>query len=233
MDQDSQMLLRLEALIRAEVPGYEKLIKEESGLMKFLNFFAQIFNKDFMTRYITTAYPKVYYPRETIPQTRYVWKILTHEWVHLRNARHRTPVLHGFLYGLPQWLTLLALVSLGAIWGGPWWLLNLCWLLCLAPLPAYFRAREERSAYVTNMATNYWRYGSIMPSTREHLAKQFYESNYYFMWPFKKMVLRWMDEDAQKIIAGEYDNITPYKEIKELIEEIWPESKNLRNPPST
>ena len=228
------MLVRLEALVKAEVPGYEKQIKEESGLMKFYNFFAQLFNKRFMEGYITTAYPKVYYPRNLITNTRVVWKVLAHEWIHLRNARHHTLVVHGLLYGLPHWLALLALISLGAIWGGPWWLLNLCWLVCLAPLPAYFRAKEELSAYVTNMATNYWRYGSILPGTKDHLARQFYESSYYFMWPFKTTVHRWLDEEEAKILSGFYDTVTPYKEIKELIEEIWPETKNLtRERPST
>lgn len=224
--------MRLEALIKAEIPGYEKKIKEDSRLMKFLNFFAQIFNKEFMERYTTTAYPRVYFPRKLMVQTRFVWKILAHEWVHLRNARHSTPVLHGFLYGLPQWLTPLALLSLGAIWGGPWWLLNLCWLICLAPLPAYFRAKEELSAYVTDMAVNYWRYGSLTQHTKNWLGKQFYGSMYYFMWPFKGMVNKWFDEEEKKIHKGFYDNVTPYKEIKELIEDIWPETKNLtRNPP--
>lgn len=230
MDKDTEMLNRLEALVRAEIPDYERLIKEESGLMKFLNFFAQIFNDRFMTGYITTSYPKVYFPRAKMLNTRLVWKVTAHEWIHLREAKRMTVVLHSFLYGLPQWLTLLALLSLLAIWLGPWWLLNLCWLLCLAPLPAYFRAREERTAYVTNMAVNYWRYGSIHQATKDHLAKQFYSSFYYFMWPFKSQAIRWIEEDAQKIMAGGFDNETPYKEIRELIEEIWPESIAARRP---
>lgn len=222
MDKDSQMLMRLEALIRTEVPDYERKVKETSASMKFYFFFAKLFNPDFMTKYVTTAYPRVYFPKEIMLNTRTTWKILAHEWVHLRNAKRVTTVFHTFLYGLPHWLALLALCSLGALGGNLWWLLNLMWLVCIAPLPAYLRAREERSAYVTNLAINYWRYGSVLPSTKTWLAKQFYSSMYYFMWPFKSQVENWMDEEERKIIAGEYDDVSPYKELKELLEEIWP-----------
>jgi len=230
--QDELMLRRLEKAIVADIPGYERRVKEDSGLMKFYNFFVQAFNKTFMTQYITTAHPHVYFPRKTMENTRTVWKVLAHEWIHMHHAKKETVVLHSFLYGLPQWLTLLSLVSLGAIWGGPWWLLNLCWLICIAPLPAYFRAKEERSAYVTNMAVNYWRYGSITQYTKDWLGKQFYESSYYFMWPFKGAVNKWMDEEEENIVAGKYDDLAPYNEVRILIEEIWPESKKKRSRPS-
>jgi hypothetical protein len=232
MTPDERMLQRLEGRIVADIPGYERLVKEDSGLMKFNNFFVQLFNKEFMTRYITTAYPRVYFPRKLMENTRVVWKVLAHEWIHLHHAKNQTVVLHTFLYGLPQWLAILAIFSLGAIWGGPWWLLNLCWLICAAPFPAYFRAREERSAYVTNMAVNYWRHGSITQYTKDWLGKQFYESSYYFMWPFKDAVKKWMDDEERNIIAGKYDNLAPYDEVRILIEEIWPESKKTRSPPS-
>jgi hypothetical protein len=218
---DDQILARLEILIKQDIPGYERLVKQDSKFMKFLNFFVQIFNKQFMTRYVTTMYPKVYFPRDRNSDARGIWKVLAHEWYHLRSAKRETNILHSFLYGFPQWLTLLALLALLAIWFSNWWLLCLGWLICLAPLPAYFRAQEEFEAYRMSMAINYWRYGSIQPNSLNWLARQFYGSNYYFMWPFKTAVLKRLLKEVEEIHKGAYDAISPYKEVKELIEEIW------------
>lgn len=224
LDKDTQMLLAMERKILATVPGYARIIKQYSKFMWFLNFFVRIFNKDFMTRYTTTIHPKVYFPEEKMKDARAVWKTLAHEWVHMVHAEATPTWWYSLKYLFPHWLALLALMSLGAIWGGPWWLLNLCWLLCLAPLPAYLRSREEVSAYAMTMAVNYWRYGHVMPSTKERLVTHFTGSNYYFMWPFRKAVVRWLNTEEKKIVSGLYDNVAPYKDVKEMIENLWPKT---------
>lgn len=222
MEKNAQLLERMEEILQFDIPGYKRAVKEDSTRMKILNFFVKPFNDKFMKRFTTTWYPGVYAPRRIYENARFMWKILAHEWVHLLRAKKQTTLIHSALYGVPQILAALALLSLGAIWGSNWWLLNLLWLLMLAPLPAYFRAEEEYSGYTMSMAINYWRYGSVLPMTVEHLARNFYGPFYYFMWPFKKAVLRRFYEEAENIANGKYDDIRPYKDMKELIEEIWP-----------
>lgn len=213
-----EKLEKLEDYIREKIPKYSREIKEDSKWMKFLNFFARAFNDGFMTDYITTTYPKVYWPKESMRFTSSVFRTTCHEAVHLLNAKRQTVFLHTFLYGFPQWLTLLSLLSILAVWLGPWWLLNLCWLLCLAPIPAYFRMREEREAYVMSMAVSYWMHGSVSDYQVEWIAKQFYTSQYYFMWPFKKAIIKSLHKEKERMMAGKYQHKPIFAKVKEIIE---------------
>lgn len=219
MTRDDIILARVEGWIIGEInENYRLEVKQDSKLMKFLNFFVRIFNKRFMDGYITTFYPKVYFPADRLDYTRGVWKILTHEAVHLLRAKKQTPVLHGFLYGLPQWLALLALLSLVAIWASNWWLLCLLFLLCAAPLPAYFRYKEEMVAYRMSMFNNYVLHGSILDYQIDHIAGQFFKSNYYWMWAFKKAIYKRLQKEREDIMSGKYDTVYPYSKVKEIIE---------------
>ena len=219
MTTPKQKLDQLEEYIREFVPDYERKVKEESGLMKFLNFFARIFNDRFMDGYITTIYPKVYWPRGSERDANGVFWTTAHEAVHLLSAKNKTPFVHTFLYGFPQWLTLLAFLSLGAIWGGKLWLLNLLWLLCLAPLPAPFRTAEEKLAYTMSMAVYYWRWGNVPDAYVERLATQFYTAKYYFMWPFKKSIIKALHKEKDKIAEGKFDNDPLFARVKAILKE--------------
>ena len=228
MTRDDIILDQIEAWLRADVNEDLKLrVKEESKFMKFLNFFVQIFNKRFMTGYITTLGSSVYFPGDRFLYARGVWKVLTHEGYHLWSAKKKTMIGHGLLYALPQWLALLTLLSLLAIPFSGWWLLNLLWLLCLAPLPAYFRMREEMEAYVMSMCNNWWLHGSIRDDQVDHIAGKFLKGDYYWMWPFKKAIYKRLKKERLAIINGEYDNVYPYSRVREIIQgsediRFWP-----------
>ena len=94
--------LYLEQHIKSQIPKFELKDKKESRLM---NFFSKIlfFNKDFMTKYVTTIYPKVYVPE--LPWKLSNWNegssisamaTLAHEYVHLKD-RKRMGLLFNFL----------------------------------------------------------------------------------------------------------------------------------------
>lgn len=208
---------QIDDAIKADIKGYELVLKHESKLMAFINIFVKIFNERFMDHYTVTFAPKIYVPEKHVRSDMF-WKTLAHEWVHLVTARNNTTLINSFFYGLPQILAPLALVSLGAIWGSPWFLLNLLWLLCLAPIPAYFRMKEEMEAYAMSMACNYWRYGSITNTQIEWIAKHFTGPDYYFMWPFEGNVRDRLDTLAHKVQNGEFDNKHPFDKVKKIIE---------------
>lgn len=208
----------LDAAIAADIPGYEVVIKQNSKYMKTINVFAKLFNAAFMSRYTTTLYPKIYAPEQRVRSDTF-WKTKAHEWVHLVKAKKHTSLINSIFYGFPQTLAPLALLSLGAVWGSSWFLLNLLWLVFLAPIPAYFRMKEELEAYAMSMACNYWRYGSITNAQRVWIAEHFMSSDYYYMWPFEGDIHERVDAVSQKVILGDYDNKHPFDKVKRIIEE--------------
>lgn len=215
-----RVLDRVLTEIKKDIPKFEVVDKETSSFMKFLNFFLQVFNKTFLTSYYTTIAPKVYVPIGKLDlEASRAWVVMAHEWWHLRQAARLSFPIWAGRYLLPQILTPLALLSLLAIWLGPWWLLNLIWLVMAAPLPAYFRADEEMDAYTMTFCAEYWLTGKVSEYTIERKAEHFYKSNYYFMWPFKDAVLKRMHAEVGKIANGEYDNVFPYSKVKEIIDD--------------
>lgn len=220
MDLHTRILAQVVAAIHSDIEGFELRIKDDSKFMRTLNFFVRIFNQEFMSRYTTTISPVVYAPRDKLENNKAgMWRTLAHEWIHLREAQRLSGFVWGFRYLLPQSLAPLAFLSLLAIWWGPWWLLNLCWLILLAPLPAVFRAEEEFKAYTMSFAADYWYHGSVHEHTIEYTATNFYTGQYYFMRPFKKRVLARLHNEVAKIADGAYDNVFPYSEIKKIINE--------------
>jgi len=149
------------------------------------------------------------------------WKMLAHEWIHLHRAKKLTPFLHGFLFLFPQILAPLSLISIVAIWSSNWWLLNLAWLVCIAPLPSRFRAEDEFRGYTMSMAVEYWRYGTIPEKRIQEFSQMFTSSEYYYMWPFKTSVKNRLAKETRKIREGKYDKVFPYSEVKTLIEQTW------------
>lgn len=207
----------IDAAIKADIPKYKLIYKRDSSFMKLLDKFVKIFNGEFMTRYTTTIYPNIYAPEKRARSVTF-WKTKAHEWVHLVKAKKYTSFINSCFYMFPQSLAPLALVSVGAIWGSMWFLLNFGWLLCLAPIPAYFRMKEEMEAYAMSMACNYWRYGSIQQSQMEWLEDHFTSGDYYFMWPFKKNVEKRLETLAAEVISGSFDKKHPFDKVKAIIE---------------
>ncbi len=216
---------QLEKEIKRVIPKYELLIKENSKLMKFIGSII-FFNKEFMTRYTTTVYPKVYVTKQAFDNTWSCFATLTHEFVHLLHTKKKGTLWFSFLYSFPQILAPLALTSLLAIWFSNWWLLNLLWLVCAAPLPAYFRMKEELEAYTMTLLVSIEEYKDSFASEEAltkyqeedilRIAENFYGPNYYYMWPFKKDITRRLKKQRARILNGYYDHQYPYKFVKDL-----------------
>lgn len=203
--------------LKKDVPKYKLVPKEESSLMKALSVIL-FFNGRFMTGFTTVIYPNIYMPRNQIdPQA---WRTIAHEWIHLRRMKKATPFFFGIWYLLPHLLGLLALLSIFAIWFSKLWLLNLLWLLCAAPLPAVGRMWEELEAYTMSLACMYWTNGVVYEAYVDHIAKQFYGANYYFMWPFKNHIKKLLMRRIKRIADGEYDELYPYSFVKNAIDEV-------------
>jgi len=90
-------------------------------------------------------------------------------------------------------------------------------LLLAAPIPAYFRMKEELDGYTMSMAVNWWRTGFISATYIAWVAEQFTGPGYYFMWPFKRNIKNRLNKRAAHIKIGIYDDLYPYNKVKSLI----------------
>jgi hypothetical protein len=97
--------------ITREFPDFAVIPKEDSKLMLACYYLGlmRFWNPVFMTRYITTAFGKVYMPAELIG-TEVGADILRHELVHLRDAKKWGILfyLSYFLFPLPAFFTMRA-----------------------------------------------------------------------------------------------------------------------------
>jgi len=183
-------LLGMIDLCDAEVPGFELRFKDESDWMKFLNFFTQIFNKNFMKTFTTTSGTIVYAPsREYLIANQEVFaSILAHELVHMKDAQKEGNVSMFLRNAFPQILAVLAIPVFGAFWN-LWFLLSLVFLLALLPLPSPGRRDIEFRGYSMSMAIRYWTGGEFTNADYEFYASEFTGPSYYFMWPFRDDIM--------------------------------------------
>jgi hypothetical protein len=220
MSRDEAMLGEIKQLVANEIPGFSVEVKEKSGIMRTAAAAVWLFNRDFLTRYVTTWYPKVFVPAQLVTEPAEVWPVLCHELVHLKKAR-KSRLVHAVSYLFPACFAPLALLSIAAAGGDLWWLLNLCWLLFLLPLPAYFRMLEELEGYRMDLAVEYWTTGGVTNFTITRVAGQFTGPAYYYMWPFTQAIRRTLYHEVAEIRKGVYDSVPPYKQVKELIDRVW------------
>lgn len=204
-------------LCKAEIPDFEIRFKNESMWMKLLNVFAQIFNKDFMTKYTTTTGSTVYFPSEEAllrGQAMYA-ETLAHELVHMVERKKEGAVPNFLRYAFPQILAALAVFALFAFWS-PWFLLALVFLLALAPLPAPGRREIELNGYTMSLAVLFWVRGTIPDEAFEFYGKQFTTSAYYFMWPFEKDMMHRIKMRAQTIRTGAILKDPLYRKVHDV-----------------
>ena len=204
--QRTKVRLLLEEHVREKIPGFKIVEKSESLWMKILSKIL-FFTPDFMGRFVTTFYPKVYVPSKLRWESNNFSSIitLTHEYVHLFD-RKRLKLLFNFLYLSPQVFVVFALLY--PI--NPWCLL---FLLCLLPIPSPGRAWGEFRGYRMSMATYYWLSGERYNA--QFMAHQFTSSNYYWMFPFESFLKGAFDREYKKIVA---DDLSPeLREIKNVL----------------
>jgi len=196
--------------INEHISNFEVRKKSQSFVMKVLGSFL-FFNKGFMTRYITTIYPKIYVPDwwGRYKKNNYLeLGILMHEYVHLMD-RKRLGWFFNILYLSPQ---IFALFALGAFWN-LWFLL---FLLFLLPWPSPGRTWIEMRGYRMTIAFFYWtkrkKYDINM------IVGQFTGENYYYMFPFKKYLKMWFNKEFDKIKNNE---LSPeLVEAKKILERV-------------
>jgi hypothetical protein len=203
-------------LISLKIPGFEIGYKDENLVSKILGVLVWPFNRQYMTQYATTRYPKVFFPSRKWVEANYrlAWKVLAHEFVHLWD-RQQEGASFNVKYASPQMWAVTALIALIAIWVGPWGLLGLIPLLLLLPWPSPGRRDKELRGYTMSMALNHWRYGGeVRESTKNWIAKQFTGSFYYFMWPFHGSVYAMLDEASRDL---DDDNILDWKNAETFV----------------
>jgi len=193
--------------VKSQISGFEVVDKKGSRLMRLLSVIL-FFNKAFMTRYITTIYPKVYVPELPWNPDKPTARIATlaHEYVHMSD-RKRLGWLFNLLYLSPQ---IFAVFAIGAFFN-LWWLLALLFLL---PIPSPGRAWLEFRGYRMSMAVYWWLTGREINTV--WVEQQFTSSGYYWMFPFKKFLESRISSAIENIKSGE--NLPPeISEIKKVL----------------
>lgn len=163
--------------------------KDESYFMRFLSK-VLFFNKNFSTIYTTTIGDTIYYPSreyvESKPKESLV--IFFHELYHYIDYK-KNPALFVFLYLFPQVLSVFSVIS---IFSSSYYLL---FLLFLLPIPAYFRASYEVSAYKVSLYMCYLILKHCEFKSDEEIVADLIRmsrnysnhlsgSDYFYTWPF-------------------------------------------------
>jgi len=174
---------KLESKIKTEFPSFKLIDKKDSKFMIFLSYLVWIFNRKFMTDFATTVGYTIYLvsritinsPREKIVD--YI-SLLLHEYQHMKDKK-KFKLLYDIFYFSPQILSVLSIFS---IWNH-WFLL---FLFFLAPFPS-LRSVWEIRGYKISAAVYYWLTG--LDENIDWIVSQFTSSNYYFMCPFKGLLM--------------------------------------------
>jgi len=181
---------RLEEFIATQISGSEIRSKKNSLFMKFVGRI-MFFNKRFMTGYVTTWYPHIYVPKLPWRDKNHASAItiLAHEWVHLHD-RQRLGIVFNFLYALPQCFAPFVLLAFWNLW-------FLLFLVCFLPIPSPGRAWAEFRGYRMTIATWYWLSGQRVDL--KWIVDQFVSSHYYYMWPFRRWLMKKFRKEFEKI----------------------------------
>lgn len=186
--------------------------KGESALMGFIGAIL-FFNPSFMTNYTTTLGSTVYFPDNYAPSDDAA-RTLAHEGWHVHQAKHIGRIRFSLAYMFPQILAPLALLAVFAIWWTPA-LLALVFLAALAPLPAPWRAKYEREAYLVTAVLDAEKGWNVTEDWyTDYMVNHYVGFGYYKMAWLAGPVRKFVNEDmklAMKISKGETEHfyITP------------------------
>lgn len=189
-------------------PKLQIKYKDNSLFMKILGKL-MFFNSSFMKTFTNTIGNTIYFPSQqyTIDNPVESNIILLHELVHMYDLKKKGNLFYSLLYMFPQCLVLLFLPLLFLSWK----IALIGSLISLAPIPAYFRMQDEKRGYLCSMYTAHVygkkynftdeRLQKMLDSNKEQYVNEFYNSSYYFMWPFKSIKSDF-DKAANRIKAG-------------------------------
>lgn len=217
---DNARFNKFHKLLAERYPDFKIAFKTESSLTKTINLIVCIFNKNFMTNFITTVGSTVYFPSPAhIDESEYrSIATLAHEYVHVVDSKRASVLIFGLLYLMPLPLFFI-LMALGFLW----WPLFLISLVFLLPLPAPYRTWAEMRGYTMTLFVMNEIYKE-RGMTQENRKVQLYEVssrinenftgfNYYLMWPFGKQAE--LEEKSDKIISGDIlKEDAMYKEVQ-------------------
>ena len=103
-------------------------------------------------------------------------------------------LVFNFLYASPQCFAPFALLAFWNLW-------FLLFLLCALPIPSPGRAWAEIRGYRMTMAVYYWLSGQKVDI--KWMVEQFVGPSYYFMWPFRKWLMKRFNKEFEKIKNNE------------------------------
>lgn len=192
----------------ADKLGIRIVAKEDSKLMRVFAVFVQLFNKEFMERYITTIGSSVYWPRlgRFGKNANNDISVLFHEGQHAWDFKHH-PLRMWLGYIFPQLLVLLTVLAVLAAWLSNWWLLCLLCVVMIAPIPAPFRLWSEQRGYSCTIAFRIWSGGDTNSGFFDYIAHQFTGSHYYYMWPWHRDMMKRLAATEQRIRRGELTEV--------------------------
>lgn len=200
--------------LTSHFPEVKLLTKDKSFLMKLLGLIL-FFNPTFMTKYITTIGYNIYFPSEEWVKTRQISAFVTllHELTHVSDAKKLTRPLFSFLYLTPLALVLPALLLFLLSWK----VALVAAIICLAPIPSYFRMLFEKRAYFVSMYVEYnlnahKGFNIDLVASKDSKVSQFTGSAYYFMWPFSNIKTEF-NEALAKIQLGQRPYESPMFDI--------------------
>lgn len=200
MSSDTDLFKALTETVKGTIPKFSHRWKPKVWIYRVIGPVVGIFNKRFLTDYITTLYPHVDWPQEHPENEDHTWKVFSHEFVHLYDFK-RMPLRYVIAYGFPQIFAPLALFAFLAFW--KWWFLFfLLFLACAAPWPAPGRTWAELRGYTMSMAVNLWRYGDAQGETIDWITPQFTGWAYYRMCPNEKSIRDRLNAAVQSIRDG-------------------------------
>jgi hypothetical protein len=167
--------------IRAEFPRFRIRPKSESAFQRAIDVALKIVTlgaqRAYLTKYHTVLGDTLWVPTawpSSTDEARYV--LLRHERVHLRQRRRYGDLLFAFLYLVP-------ILPIGLAWG---------------------RARIEWEAYVETLRATAEVHGldaAKDPRLHDEILRRFTGGDYGWMWPFPRVIRRWIAETLAALEA--------------------------------
>lgn len=178
--------------------------KDESKPMGFLGKML-FFNKSF-DKFTTTINKTIYFPSKKNLEDGPVssTSTLLHELVHVSDSKRLTFPAFAFVYLCPQILFLFFIPLFFVSWK-----IALFGLIFLAPLPALGRAWLEYRGYCMSMYVLYvlhkqYNLSIDFQALKSAILNQFVSGNYYFMFPFKKIMNNKLNQAFERMLKNKH-----------------------------
>ena len=170
---DEATVCRLEESLSHELPRFAVAYKDESHFQQWIARLIWVFNRHYLTRYTTVMFGRVYFPSRK-------WRDEVGPEQIYNTLRHeavhlrdarRFPVLFQFSY------------------------------LFFLPTVLTVRAVWEWRAYLETLRVHVEIHGEIPESLLERIQNRFTGPDYLFMFPFPKLIRRWLEAARRRLEA--------------------------------